>query len=221
MYEYDEEYYEPTIADELLMEYQEKMKGALLETVKNKFDAIEKENSELKEKNTKLKKKVEEIDNMKRQLEFEKKNLKSEVRRERLSLLMKDFQVIMYRVTSENKYPDKCSNCDDNRIIKFLSPSGKECKESCSCGIGKTYYLPQEVIATEFKLNNDGNKFRIWYKEHNCDDYDYYSGPSPRYCNNIYNENMKYEEIESHYDLFFKTEEECKKYCDWKNSEKE
>lgn len=49
-----ENYYEPTIADEIFIEYQQKMKDALLESVKHDIDYIKNNDIKLKEENNKL-----------------------------------------------------------------------------------------------------------------------------------------------------------------------
>ena len=215
---YDEEeqpYYEPSQADELLMEYQEKMKSALLETVKYQIESYEKENDILKAENQKLKDNEHKVRDRERKLEYEKSDLMRQVKRERLSELMKDFKVIMYQAGSKGVKLPKCDKCNDNREIEFKSPTGKKMKESCKCNINKTVYIPEEYICTEFKVDQDnGNKMLMWYKEHHEKDYDYYGEDSSNYCRVIYSEEMNFEDLEC-YHTYFKTKEECKKYCKW------
>lgn len=221
MYEYEEEcYYEPSIADELLTEYQEKMKEALLSSVKSKFDAIKAENENLKEQNAKLKKKVEEIDNRERHLKIEKSNMLRDVRKERLSELMKDFHIIMYKIYQDHIMPEKCNKCDDNRNILFNSPSGKVLKENCECKNAEKFYKPIEYQCKSFKIDRDGKKMDAWYEENkkNNGDDDYYERSYSQHCGKIYDETMEYKDGDEYYNLFFKTKEECQKYCDWKNN---
>jgi len=76
---YDEEqYFEPSEADILLSEYQQKMKEVLISSVKNEIEAIKEENERLKVENEKLNKRFRNIELEEQQLEFKKKNLKFE-----------------------------------------------------------------------------------------------------------------------------------------------
>lgn len=220
---YDEEYYyEPSQADMIMAEYQEKLKEALKDSVKNYIENVKKENEKLKKDNEKLQKLVAEIEDKERELEYQKSNLMREVRRERLSILLEDFQVIMYKVGNAYKEQPKCNKCNDKRKIVFISPLGNTFSESCTCAERLSYYIPEEQIATEFKIDNYFNKDKliVWYKNHkekNSDDYCSYSSSSV--IKTIYEPNLRFEEIEKR-DMFFRSKEDCQKYCDWLNENK-
>lgn len=216
---YEEDYYEPSATDEILIEYQQKMKDILLGSIKEEIENIKSENIKLKEENNILSQKVNEIDSKERELEHKKSNLLWEVRRERLSELMKDFQIIMYQAYSIYEDLPKCDNCDENREIKFISPLGNEMKESCTCNKRKTVYITREHICTEFKVNRDGKSLAAWYKVNSDKDYDWYGYESNDYLETVYNENMNYIDLSRH-KTFFKSKEECQKYCDWLNDNK-
>lgn len=217
MYDYEESYYEPTIADEILMEFQQKMKDVLLESVKYQIEKIKEENIQIKEQNNKLQEQVNKIAQKERELEIKKKNLKWEVRKERLSELMKDFQVIMYKTDTTHPKPPKCNKCNKDRQIEFKSPSGKTIHESCSCNTGKTFYVPQEYICTKFNVDRDGKTMSMWYKENHESDYDWYDYSGSNFCVTVYKNGMKYEDLKR-YDTYFRSKEECQGYCDWLNS---
>lgn len=215
----DEPYYEPSLADELLMEYQLKMKNVLLDSVKNNIEKVKLENASLKTENNSLQIQVNKINQRERELEIQKQNLEREVRRERLSKLMEDFEVVMYRAYTTTENLPKCNKCNEKREITFTSPSGKEMTESCSCDKGITVYIPYEYICTEFKLDDRYNdKLLIWYKENHENNYDWYSYSSSNFVDTVYKDNMKFEELNS-YKTYFKSKEECQKYCDWLNSD--
>ena len=55
MYYEEEPHYEPSIADEIMMEYQEKMKDALLNSIKYELKQIKEENTNLKNQNEEYK----------------------------------------------------------------------------------------------------------------------------------------------------------------------
>jgi len=220
MYYDDEPYYEPSLADEILNEYQQKMKDALLDSIKYQIEKTKKENQNIKDENIKLRQQVNEISNRERELEIQKKNLAYTVRHERLSELMKDFEVIMYRAYTTTKKLPKCDKCNKNRQIEFTSPTGKKMTEDCSCDKGKIVFIPQEYICTEFKIERDSNRMAVWYKMHQERDYDYCSYDSSDYVDTVYNEGMKYEDLKDYYKVYFKSKEECQKYCCWLNKQK-
>lgn len=223
MYDYydEEPFYEPTVADEIFIEYTQKLKDALKDNIKQDIENIKSENQRLKEENEKYKSRENEIACKERELEYEKQNLMYKVRQERLSELMKDFQVIMYKVGTTKEMFPKCNNCDENRKIHFTSPLGREMTESCTCNISKTVYIPVEFICTEFKINKDNNKtMSAWYKLHKDKDYDWYQYQSDSYKKKVYEEGMDFEKLDW-YCTFFKLKEECQKYCDWLNEKED
>jgi hypothetical protein len=214
--DYEQEYYEPTLADEILVEYLEKMKGALLDTVKGQIEHIKRENEELKAQNKILKDKENDIRNRERDLENQKRDLMWQVKRERLGELMKDFEVVMYRAYSSVEKLPKCSKCNDKRQIEFTTPLGKRMYESCECDKGKTVYIPQEHICKEFRLDSNNNTLLMWFKENHDKEYDWYSYESSNLVRTVYKDGMNYADLDC-YDTYFKSKEECQKYCDWKN----
>ena len=218
MYDYDEEpRYEPTLADEIMVEYQQKMKDALLESVKRDIESVKNENERLKEENGKLQELVCGIQRRESSLEIEKSQFQRKLRCERLSELMRDMQVIMYEADYVNEELPKCSKCNEKRKIEFISPLGKSMTEKCSCDIGKKRYLPKENICVEFRINRDNNKMMAWYKIHRTDDYDYARYESSDLLEAVYSKDMKFEDLKRN-SVFFKSKEECQKYCDWLNS---
>jgi len=216
---YDNEpYYEPTIADEILIEFQQKMKDALLENVKLDIKNIKIENEKLKQENTYLKSEINKIEQKERDLETKKLNLERQVKNERLAKLMADFQVIMYRPDRISVKLPKCDKCDGNRKIKFISPLSKIMYESCTCDVSKSVYNVEEYICTEFRLNRDNNKMLMWYKMKQSDDYDYasYRSGSSDLAESIYKDGMKFENLDKGY-TYFKSKDDCQKYCDYLN----
>jgi len=220
MYDYDiEPCYEPTIADEIMLEYQQKMKDALLSSVKHQIETIEGENERLKEQNEKLMKEVNGIKQRERDLDNKKLNYEREVRRKRLSDLMGDFEVLMYQADGDSVKIPKCGNCNENRKIEFISPLGRKTNEPCTCDVIKAVYSVKESRCCEFRIDGDGNSMLMWYEieEDRNSEYDHGSNLA-RYA---YKEGTPFEELEtSSYNTFFKLKEDCQKYCDWLNNKK-
>ena len=218
---YDEEFYNEPSEFEIQVD---EFKSSLLKSVKNDFiaemDRLKKENEELQV----IKANFEEIKSEYKKKEYdlalERKSLESKVRRERLSSLMQDFEVVMYRVNSKNEKLPKCDKCDDHRKIKYKTPLGNDAYENCDCSIGKTVFYPHEHICSEFRINENNNRIIAWYKMKTDNGRDYAVWDSSTFAKTIYNEDMKFENINK-YDTFFKSEEECQKYCDYLNAEEE
>jgi hypothetical protein len=163
---------------------------------------------------------VSEIESKERELEFRKEKLLREVRRERLSELMKEFKVITFEASNVWKKNEKCSKCNDKRQIEFMSPSGKPMNEPCECNKSYPHYEPEEKVCIEFRINSTKKDcLSVWYKEHKDRDYDWYGYESSRYVDEFYSDDMKYEDIDK-FKVFFKNKEDCQKYCDWLNDNK-
>ena len=216
----DERYYEPSLTDEILAEFSEKMKGALLDSVKADIETLKRTNEALKTENKQLQENRDKVNALELSVKYEKENLMRTVRRERLGEIMKDFQIVMYKVDNEGKKTPKCNKCDKDRKISFESPTGKKLTESCKCDKNINYYVPETYECSEFRMDRYKNKILMWYKQKEYDrDNDYYSRTSSDMAEHIYNETMKYEDLNS-YSTYFRSEEECQKYCDWLNSNK-
>ena len=203
----DEPYYEPTAADEIFFEAREKLIKSLKDSVKQHIENIENENQKLKDKNKKLSAQVREIESRETKLELEKKNLESTVRRERLSVLLKQLKVERFMVETKTMYIKKCNKCNEERYIEFLSPLGKKQKERCDCYTDSVkVFLPESHLCTEFKVDNGNpSKLRMWYKQNASAGEEYYT--SSNYYNKSYN-GEDYSTI-SIYAIFFDTLEEC------------
>lgn len=216
---YDEDfYYEPSEFDYQVNEFKEALMKSVKEEFISKMERLEKENKELQFIKQNWERITRDYDNKKYQLELERQDLERKARRERLSVLMKDFEVIMYRIDYRNELPPKCNKCDDNRKINYKTPLGKDAHEDCDCRNGKIVYYPKDYICSEFKIDRDGNKIIAWYKINKIDRDDEYVGyDSSTFAEVIYHEGLKYEDIKK-YGTFFKTKEECQGYCDWLNA---
>jgi len=223
MYDYYEEpYYEPTLADEIFIKYLNEMKSALTESAKYQIESIKEINAKLIKQNNDLKEEVRKIRDKERDLEIQKSNLERKVRSERLSKLMKDFEVVMYRPDKTSVKLPKCDKCNENRKIKFTSPLGKIMDESCTCNVSKPVYNVEKYICTEFRINSNNDSMLMWYKIKQSDDYDYasYRSGSSDLAKSIYQDGMNFKDLDRS-DTYFKSKDDCKRYCDWLNENSE
>jgi hypothetical protein len=214
MYDYDP-YYEPTEAEEIFFEAREKLIKSLKGTVKQYVEDVKLENEKLKKEIETMRKQVQDVKNKEIRLEREKSDLMNTVRKERLSELMKDFQVERFMVTTIKMLAQKCDKCDSDRILHYKTPLGKAQKERCDCYDDSVIiHKPKTMLCTEFQISRNNNKkLSMWYKRKLSGDEDYYD--SSAYFKEGYN-GQPYESLNVH-DIFFDTENECQLYCDWLN----
>lgn len=218
---YDPEFYdEPSEFEQQVDEF----KNALINSVKEKYinemDRLKRENLELQEVKRNFNNIQNEYKKKENQLRIEREHMEREVRQQRLTELMKDFNVIMYRATTKYVYKSKCNKCDENRQIHFTSPQGKEMTEECECAKGKNKYVPSEHYCYEFKIDNynNNNNMLMWFKMNHENDYDWCGYESSTLVKTVYNTDMKFEDIDI-YNTYFKSKDDCQKYCDWLNRE--
>lgn len=207
---YDDFYDEPNEFEQQIYEFKDSLLKAVKKEYIEEMEELKKENEELQE----IKKNFEQIKADYKEKEHELKlnegTIERRMRNARLSELMKDKEIIMYQADYKYMRVSKCNRCDDY----FKSPSGKDITEECECAKRYTAYYPNEYIAYEFKLNNN-KTISVWYKiqDHNDDEY---CERDSKFADYIYNKDMKYEDINA-YRTFFKSKEDCQKYCDWLN----
>lgn len=150
-------------------------------------------------------------------------NIKLEVSRARLSNLFKEVGMVyvLYTPTWKGAYKKKCDKCDDNRRIYYKTPMGRDANEMCECSEYKKMFYPMEYELVRFCINTwgsdkDKRPMFLWFEE--CD-YEKEEFRNERRVTHIYNDEP-YEELwkkfgEYSNGLFFKSKEECQKYCDW------
>ncbi|BAK15819.1 predicted ATPase [Solibacillus silvestris StLB046] len=214
---YDEDFYnEPNEFEMQIAEFKASLLASVRNEYKQKMETLLKENADLQEVKKNFEAIKRDFANKERQLEIERNDLERKVRRERLSQLTKDLQVIMYKAYPEHVQGSKCDKCDAQRRIHYKTPLGKDATEKCECAASTRVYKPKEYIKVEFNIR-DG--MRAWYEINNFDSNDEYGrfDSSSQFAKAVYKEDMPYESIES-YSTFFKTKEECQKYCDYLNS---
>lgn len=218
---WEEDFYnEPSELDQLVDEFKSSLAESVKEEHKQEVERLRKENAELQEVKANLDKIKSDYEKKKRELEFERVNMVDKVRKERLSSLMKHYEILMYQAGYKYVKAPKCNKCDSNRRIEYKTPLGKKAYEDCNCNESETVFVPEEYLASEFRLNRDGDSVGFWYKRKSAyDDEDLYSYSSSTYASEIYSEEMDFAKL-NRYETFFKTKEECQKFCDYLNEHK-
>jgi len=221
---YDDEpqYYQPSIADDLLMEYQNKMKDALLESVKSMIENIKEENEELKEENKKLRDAKYQVDNKERALIEKEKTLDRDFYRKKFSELLKPFEEKYSGYYADKIYRlvKKCKHCDENRKITYLAENGCSIIQNCSCNKSYQVYVPKYTSIEKLDLykpkDNYHQEFKITAVYHSKDEDDYrWTKLEFTQFIDVFDELIA-NEMKGR-DVLFNSKEECKKYCNWLN----
>lgn len=214
----DDFYNESNEFDQQIDEFRQTLLKAVKTNFITKMELLEKDNAELQEVKKNFDQIKRDYKDKERQLENERNQMERKIRNERLNQLMSDFEIILYTARSNRVLPPKCDMCNEKRRIPFTTPLGKEISEECECSVGKQVYYPEEFGCTEFYIDRSGNKVGGIYRKRDYSDDGYRdSGVSP---DALYEVGMEYEKL-NYYSTYFRSQEECQKYCDWLTEQKE
>lgn len=212
---FDDFFDEPSEFEQQIAEFKESLVEAVKAEYKEKMQALEEENAELREfKEAKeeheriLRNKVAEYDRRIQQA-------KSEVRRASLKSIFGENLVSAYRAHGESAKYKKCDRCNENRRIPYKTPLGNDAYEECPCNRSVWWYTPKEVKLTSFYAHSDSissnRRTSLYYERVDSDrHYDRYD-----MCGEIYN-GEEFEKVNSYRAVFF-DREKCAEYCEWLN----
>ncbi len=221
MYDYDEEFfYEPSEFEAKIDEFKQSLLDVVRTDYKTEMERLRTENAELQE----VKKNFEQIKNdykhKEQQLQYDRNNMEQKIRGARLAELMKNLEVTLYRADYKTVLGNKCDKCNSNRQIEFIAPSGKTMAEPCECATKKIVYRPGEQILKEFRTyRNNDRELIAWYSQYQ-DDGEGFTLNSSTVVKVIYSDGMNFSDLER-YSTFFRSEEDCQKYCDWLTEKEE
>lgn len=223
---YYEDFYEPSEYDQMVEEFKEKLRESVKKEWLDRMNKLEEENQKLQEVKKNFNSIKKDYENKIRECEAEKNrvivNAKREAHKERLSELFKDVQLNYWKITARHIKKPKCDKCDIYRRIKYISPMGREATEYCSCNDDEIRYIPEQMDMYEIKLKNTyDEKAQIWFIKKYKDDDDLFVN-SAEYLGNkvIIEDSANFDEIsaDNKYNLYFKSIEKCREFCDYLNS---
>jgi hypothetical protein len=171
----------------------------------------------LEDKYQKLQSKYEALQEHMLKVDEKEIQLEAKIRKERLLELFKGREMIMYKARKGFIKLPKCDLCNDWRQLCFLSPLGRNMTERCTCDGDKPFYIPETYACFEFAIDTYTQKLLMWYKLIEKTDHFVYG--DVHLAKDVYNPSIKYEDIEEYYNMYFNSEEECQKYCDWLNGQ--
>ena len=230
-YDYDAYWAEPSEFDQQVEEFKDTLRNSVKDEIKEKIAFLEKELEEVKEFRDEKKKFIQEyeskINEMKNKVDSVKRDVKESEekwKKARLYQLLGDYLTVGWKIGCAFEYGEKCDKCDKDRRIHFTSPQGREYTEECQCAKGHYKYFPKEATLSKFYVrkknfpwSDDGkvDYYNRCYTVTDCDDFDRYESTE---CVYTHSDNVDYKKVNVYYDVFL-NEEDCQKFCDWKNEQ--
>lgn len=215
---YDDFYNEPSEFEQMIEEFKQSLVKYVKQEHQDWMEFYKKENKELQDVKSGLATMKREHQEKLREYDRKIAEAKSEVRRERLQDILKELQVILFRCVVVYKDKEKCSLCNDNREIEYVTPLGRAAKEKCNCATRLSEYQPSENILCEFREGHHGIVVFYKYNEKNSFTNGYYVLDSYEDSRNPYKvyEVGEYsgEKIDNTYRTYFRSKEDCQKACD-------
>lgn len=224
-YDYDDYWAELSEFDQQIEEFKDSLRNSVKDEIKEKITSLENELSELKEFRDEKDKFIQECESKVREAKREAevairtaKESEEKWKKARLHQLLGDYLTVGWKVGNSWEYGEKCNKCDENRKIHFTSPQGKKYTEDCQCAKRHYKYFPKEATLCKFyvRKENFGWDDNRYYTVVDCDDdYDRYERADHIYTSS---DDIDYEKVNS-YNAVFLNEEDCQKFCDWKNKQ--
>lgn len=138
------------------------LKETLKKSIKDEFI---KEMDRLRAENKKLQDVKENFEQIKldyvhkeQELKAREQDMEKNLARKKIMELatIADMKPQIYYIDDANGFLPKCNKCDENRLIHFKSPSGRECTESCpNCGTSFRKYFVKPVDTLRISFPND------------------------------------------------------------------
>lgn len=191
-------------------------KQLLIKTVKQDYIAemqkLRKENATLLE----FKKNIEVFKKEHDDKLLELENLKREVKKMALTELMEEALLVIYVPQKTMHKYKKCNKCDENRLIKFKSPSGAQLQEWCECNISYHIWEVAEMIRYAFYQDKKfGDKLYATYSKITERKNDTFVLDPARNLLKLYVDEQ-FETLNPDRAMF-ENKEDCQNYCDWLN----
>lgn len=218
---YDEqEYYESSLADEILEEAKSKIENLVSEYIKNKYSNLQERISEANEEKKKYQDLLRKAENEKRNYEFKIKELERNFKMNKLKSFIKEldnaFTPVFYVRCSESKKVNKCSYCDDKRRIRVDMPDGSTSYVKCTCDTYEKIYEVMES-ANHYCCNVHGGKGKDLSYSFKFDKY--WDSTSDERCEVYVTEISEYsDDLKNEYNIVYKTKNDAQKMADRLNS---
>lgn len=211
----EQELYEPTLTDEIMHEFAQKMNAALIDTAKSKIDQVFNKNAQLEREKAKL---LETISSLRSELSLltrERREIERELRAESVEKMIAGMAAVAWAPSKVREEKDKCNKCDSKRNRPFTSPLGKKMVEKCECAEWWYTWKPVECELYNFYVGK--NKQRTYFRYRHDPRYD---GEFEKVSVTELCDNIDFDSKELGHNPIFESIENCQAYCDWKNRKK-
>lgn len=207
------------------------LKGQIKKSVLAEIEQLKIELAQLKDYQKNLQEYKNEMVRLKYQLKVAEESVEKRAKELRLKDVMELIEKPAYLIDSKIEYlVDKCDKCDNDRLIHFTSPSGKELSEPCPyCNKTKRVYFPVEGRIISISANHyehyEKPEMQGVKIEYAIPDY-YIDKCLDKKCDNWYAEVSKVYDGRKFsddrlYDLqrmYYRNIEDCQKACDFINA---
>lgn len=212
-YDLPEDVFEESEFDSRIEELKKSLKENLKQEIMDKIASLEKENEELRIFRDRRDEIVAEYRKAIAQAKEDVRRAEDKARHARLKELLGPCLTEAWKVDYRYEQGPKCSRCDENRIIHFVSPSGRKLTEECTCAKRTTVLFPRKISLYRLVEYRDGIIEKAYENVSNCEDADLRAMK-------LVKDGADFAKINTYHDAF-ESLELCQKYCDWKNSEEE
>lgn len=211
----------PSYFDEQIDEFKEALRKSIKEEFLKEMERLSKENEELQEVKNNFNKIKLDYQRKEEEFKLKEQDIMKILARKKIEELttIADMKSEAYWLDTASGYIPKCDKCDDERLIHFKSPSGKDCTEPCpNCGTSYYMYFVKPVDAVKIRFTNEPCiKSELYYIKH-----DYFGGDTTYSSKNIFNGNpdeFDYEHFHP-YGVAFTSKELAQKICNELNKRK-
>ena len=215
--DYGDDYYEPTLAEEIFEEAKTKLEEAVKAEIKNKIQAVEELLAEQDKKEAELRTKENKLNWREKELESKFRDIENEFKKEKFDKFIKDLQKYLgqkyYRVDNKYEKKLKCKACDDERRIEIKMPDGSVKKINCSCNTGFHVNFVKEVPILSVSAYKDKENISVYLQYCSWDERLEKISPKSIYA--------KFDDVENKddmYNKFYTNKEEAQKHADYLNN---
>lgn len=216
MYGDYDNYYEPTLADEIFDEAKEKLEEALKAEIEERIQRAENILKEHGRISSELNRKKRKLESQERELERKFNELENDFKKEKLDKFIKDLQGYLgqdyYKLKQTSTRNPKCSSCNNERKYEVKMPDGTMKKIDCSCNKVIYSYAVEELPIFSMTIRKENKEVVIYLKYVDWDERLEIIPPKE-----IYN---KFEDIankDDSYGVFYTNKEEAQKHVDYLN----
>lgn len=213
-----EEYWDDySTYDQTVTELKQTLLDSVKKEIKGTIHSLETENKQLKER-------LSNLDSLEKEAQSKLHQAEQEFRtasRRALSVTAKELLLAIkepvFMVDCSFVEKDKCSDCNDDRKLPFVYPSGKPGLERCQCASPYQKFAVTPAIGKSVDIKWWGGKreIMIWYGPHKLEDSDdsSLSGDiKEKYDGRDFSKVNRYSTL-------FTDEETANKYAEWLNSQ--